>query len=93
MPTISTCHTVALWSQTATIPSEAGRSVRSWRKRPRTASTAGGLAQEGALPMHDAEYFAAQFWAKVDKSGDCWLWMGNRNNLGYGTLTCTRTPI
>jgi hypothetical protein len=24
-----------------------------------------------------------RFWAKVDKSGDCWLWTANKN-LGYG---------
>lgn len=27
-----------------------------------------------------------QFWAKVDKSGDCWLWTGAKNGLGYGRL-------
>lgn len=25
-----------------------------------------------------------RFWAKVDKSGDCWLWTGTLNNHGYG---------
>lgn len=28
----------------------------------------------------------AHFWAKVDKSGDCWLWTGSRNGGGYGKL-------
>lgn len=27
---------------------------------------------------------ADRFWAKVDKSGDCWLWTGNRDRGGYG---------
>lgn len=26
------------------------------------------------------------FWAKVDKSGDCWLWTGTRDRIGYGHL-------
>ena len=25
-----------------------------------------------------------RFWSKVDKSGDCWLWLGARNHNGYG---------
>ena len=24
------------------------------------------------------------FWAKLDKSGDCWLWTGCRSKTGYG---------
>lgn len=24
------------------------------------------------------------FWKRVDKSGDCWLWTGEVNNMGYG---------
>jgi len=26
----------------------------------------------------------ARFWAKVDKSGDCWLWLAGLNAGGYG---------
>jgi hypothetical protein len=26
------------------------------------------------------------FWARVDQSGECWLWQGSRNAKGYGTL-------
>lgn len=25
-----------------------------------------------------------RFWARVDASGDCWLWMSGRNGNGYG---------
>ncbi len=25
-----------------------------------------------------------RFWDKVDKSGDCWLWIAHTNNKGYG---------
>ncbi len=36
----------------------------------------------------DANYTAPtadqRFWSKVDKSGDCWLWTGAKDALGYG---------
>lgn len=34
----------------------------------------------------------ARFWAKVDKTGDCWLWAGYRDRRGYGTFNVGRTP-
>lgn len=27
-----------------------------------------------------------RFWAKVDQSGDCWIWTGNKDRLGYGIV-------
>ena len=27
-----------------------------------------------------------EFWFRVDKRQDCWLWLGSVNNYGYGTL-------
>jgi len=27
-----------------------------------------------------------RFWAKVDKSGDCWVWAGKIANTGYGSF-------
>ncbi len=27
-----------------------------------------------------------RFWAKVDKSGDCWEWTGGRQGKGYGSF-------
>lgn len=27
---------------------------------------------------------AARFWAKVDTTGDCWLWLGAKSHNGYG---------
>lgn len=35
---------------------------------------------------------AARFWAKVDKSGDCWEWRGARLPTGYGRTTETSYP-
>lgn len=26
------------------------------------------------------------FWARVDRSGECWLWQGSKNSDGYGSL-------
>src|SRR5688572_10615821 len=31
---------------------------------------------------------AARFWAKVDTSGDCWLWTGKMYSNGYGDISC-----
>jgi hypothetical protein len=31
-----------------------------------------------------AENLEAHFWARVNKTDDCWLWMGSRNALRYG---------
>lgn len=28
----------------------------------------------------------ARFWAKVDRSGECWVWSASRNQNGYGTF-------
>ena len=28
----------------------------------------------------------ARFWSRVDRSGDCWLWLGNKYTNGYGRL-------
>lgn len=34
---------------------------------------------------------AARFWDKVDKSGDCWLWLGAiRGDTGYGEFWLNR---
>jgi len=27
------------------------------------------------------------FWKHVDKSGECWLWLGGKSGCGYGSLT------
>lgn len=28
----------------------------------------------------------ARFWPRVDRTGECWLWMGTRDKHGYGRL-------
>ena len=34
-----------------------------------------------------------RFWAKVDKSGECWLWKASKNLHGYGQLMIARKPL
>jgi hypothetical protein len=33
------------------------------------------------------------FWKRVDKSGDCWLWLGRKNKLGYGQFDVFGTSM
>lgn len=35
----------------------------------------------------------ARFWAKVDKSGECWIWTAGRDRDGYGCAHFSRKPI
>ena len=37
---------------------------------------------------HSKEERIACFNAQVDKSGDCWLWLGSVNHRGYGRFNC-----
>lgn len=41
-------------------------------------------------PRPDA---AARFWAKVDKSGDCWEWQGSKDPNGYGEIFVSGTNV
>lgn len=34
-----------------------------------------------------------RFWAKVDKSGGCWLWTAALNNRGYGQITINNRRV
>lgn len=34
----------------------------------------------------DREAVARRFWRKVDKSGDCWIWLGAKTSQGYGNF-------
>lgn len=32
----------------------------------------------------------SRFWRRVDKTGDCWLWLGHKRPTGYGVFSLTR---
>lgn len=34
-----------------------------------------------------------RFWAKVDTSGDCWLWTASKNAGGYGQFATKHRPM
>src|SRR5262245_38562460 len=34
-----------------------------------------------------------RFWSLVDRSGDCWVWSGPRNRLGYGRFSVGHRSI
>lgn len=40
------------------------------------------------IEQHEAKVLA-KFWAKVNKTGTCWLWIGNLNAKGYGAYSRT----
>jgi hypothetical protein len=46
------------------------------------------------MPGLDMAYKAAlkteRFWAKVDKTENCWLWTASRQSFGYGTFMLTK---
>lgn len=46
---------------------------------------AGRVAEQTGSPTE-------RFWAKVDKSGDCWIWTGYLTPRGYGTYTFGSGP-
>src|SRR5579859_215750 len=41
------------------------------------------------MPRWTPMTVAERFWSHVDKSGDCWLWMGYRDEKGYGRMMGT----
>lgn len=41
--------------------------------------------------MHSHPNGPAEFWAQVDRSGDCWLWIGSKTPAGYGRFYHDRT--
>lgn len=34
-----------------------------------------------------------RFWAKVDRSGECWTWNGYKGSKGYGYILINKTPV
>lgn len=44
--------------------------------------------------VKDKHNWPSRFWAKVEKTSDCWLWRGAADKLGYGFFSnpFSRTP-
>jgi hypothetical protein len=45
-------------------------------------------ARSAAVCLRGPTSLPHRFWRKVDKSGDCWLWTGYKNDQGYGRIYC-----
>lgn len=43
-------------------------------------------------PKYTPEKFITAFWAKVDKTGDCWLWTASTGSNGYGQVRKDNRP-
>lgn len=55
---------------------------------PEVANLTAGPASGMAIYASDfQESDEPRFWAKVDKSGDCWIWTAGKDRLGYGSFT------
>lgn len=37
--------------------------------------------------------YADRFWAKVNKTGSCWIWTASRNSCGYGRFGLHRSSV
>ena len=38
------------------------------------------------MKLKMTKYDKIRFWSKVDKSGDCWIWIGYIDKDGYGSF-------
>jgi hypothetical protein len=45
-----------------------------------------GKGWKTGKPARTREQYISHFWARVDKSGSCWLWTAAKNTNGYGVL-------
>ncbi len=43
--------------------------------------------------MNITESVSKRFWAKVDKSSDCWVWTASLDDKGYGQLGVDKRPL
>jgi Autographiviridae endonuclease len=45
------------------------------------------------LCAYERDKIIARFWAKVDRSGECWEWLGSCDGRGYGTFKVASKTI
>lgn len=63
-----------------------GAEFHPWAKRAKTSKYC-SLACNGKRLRFRAEQAEEKFWARVQKTDGCWVWMGCVNVAGYGTLS------
>lgn len=59
------------------------------RRRRAQAATYAGRAPIGTnylTALRSSDVWGDRFWARVDKSGECHVWTGTKNNGGYGVF-------
>ncbi len=61
--------------------------MRRKRRRGEVAHAAHGSMPLSVDDIRDLAKVAERFWAKVDTTGDCWLWTGQAYGVGYGVMT------
>lgn len=69
----------------ADYPRRAGSCAQCLRDRSR-AYMAKRRAENRGVKVPETPDEIERFWAKVDKSGTCWIWTGCTNGRGYGTF-------
>lgn len=50
----------------------------------------GSFCSHPCSANHRRRPLAERFWSRVDKSGDCWLWLGYRMPGGYGQIRVSK---
>jgi hypothetical protein len=64
--------------------------VKSTRQRGLRGPFCSHACDVRSRPAREVPSLEDRFWAKVDKSGECWVWTGSRNWAGYGYLGAVR---
>lgn len=39
------------------------------------------------------QFWLYRFWEKVNKTGECWIWIGTNHNTGYGKIKIDREDV
>lgn len=51
------------------------------------------MAKQIDIELVASKVIQDRFWAKVDMSGDCWIWTGDKNENDYGVLYLKESPF
>jgi hypothetical protein len=61
-----------------------GLCKKHWRRWRRNGDPGEAADRRPGIRPFTAAQWVGAFWAKVDRAGDCWLWTGARQSMGYG---------